>query len=139
MYKLLGVVLFPAIFYDGYTSYSGAAAYFGQSQNESIILWGLPLILALTSVVVNFMTVDILADSSAGFVKFFWFICLVFDLYTTFVGLGNFKISGQVAQVNTLNISQIAQRVDPETMLFLLIGTLLITVSPMFSFWLLKR
>jgi hypothetical protein len=139
MYKLLGVILFPAIFYDGYTSYSGAVTYFGAAITKSEVLWALPIVLSVTALVVNFMTVEILSDNSVGFVKFFWFVCLIFDCYTTFVGLGNFKITGDVSQANALNISQIAREVDTETMLFLFIGMLLITISPMFSFWLLKR
>lgn len=140
LYKIIAVLLLPAVAYDFLTSYNGALSFFNLQEGGGIVLYGLALVVSVTAILINFLTYDLLGDSKTpGFVRIFWFICIVFDFYTALLGLANLKLSGVLFDVRLKNLVLFRDALSIEDLAVLGVGATMIVASPMFAFWLFKK
>lgn len=132
--------LLAMIVFDYYTSYTGARAFFPHS--ETIPAWfdiGLPIAMSATVLGVNFFTTDLLSPGAApGFLVLFWLLCIFFDAYTTFLGVGSLRLGGGLS-VGSLDIGAISGRLGLEDTIIVAAFSSVLVGSPMFSLWVSKR
>jgi hypothetical protein len=135
------VCLLPCVFYDWLTSFLGAVAIFNITANSAWYMWGIPCALSFGAVGMNFVTTEVMAEQGGApaFMKIFWFLCILFDVYTTFLGLVQIKVGGGFFSIRTIDPTVIfAQMSLPELVAFA-VATMVFVVSPMACWWLLKR
>src|SRR5262249_11455595 len=97
LYRVIGVLLIPAILYDWFTSLLGAAAAFQLNASSPLYVWGIPVVISLTALSINALTTDIFSEANPnGWLALFWFICIVYDSYTTYLGLAHIASGGAV-------------------------------------------
>src|SRR4051812_18018943 len=103
-YRIVMVCLAPCVAYDWLKSFLGAVAIFNIGQNSPIYFWGIPLALSFGAVGMNFVTTDVMAQNGGapGFMKIFWFVGLVYDAFTTFIGLTQVKVGEGLLGIRTI-------------------------------------
>jgi hypothetical protein len=140
-YRIVMVCLLPCVAYDWLTSFLGAVAIFNITQNSPAYFWGIPLAMSVGAVGMNFVTTEVMAETGGapGFMKLFWFLCIVFDIYTTFLGLVQVKVGGGLFSIQTIDPMQILPRTNPTELGAFLVATMVFVVSPMACWWLWKR
>lgn len=139
-YWLIIIALIPCVFYDWVTSLLGAIAIFGISNESSPVFWGIPIAISIGAVAMNFMTTDVMAKNGAPeWMKIFWFLCILFDLYTTFLGLVQVRFGGEFFSIKTTDLIYIYSSLKITESLAFVVAALVFVVSPMATFWLWKR
>ena len=139
-YWVIIVMLAPCVAYDWLTSLVGAIAFFGLQSGAPIYMWGIPVAISIGAIGMNFMTTEIFGQEGAPeWIKGFWFMCIVFDAYTTFLGLGHVKMGGGIFSIPTTNVIELFKKVGPEGLIVLAIATSVFVASPMACFWLWKK
>jgi hypothetical protein len=134
------ICLLPCVAYDWLTSFLGAIAIFNITESSPAYLWGIPLAMSIGAVGMNFVTTEVMAkDGAPVFMKVFWFLCIVFDVYTTFLGLVQVKVGGGIFSIKTINPTTIFSQTNLAELIPFLVATMVFVVSPMASWWLFKR
>jgi hypothetical protein len=140
-YRIVMLCLAPCVAYDWFTSFLGAAAIFNISEKSPGYFWGIPIALSFGAVGMNFVTTDVMAkDGGApGFMRIFWFICLIYDAFTTFIGLTQVKVGEGLFAIRTIDPLVIMKQLTPMEAVAFIVGTMVFVVSPMASWWLWKQ
>jgi len=139
-YRVVMICLIPCVVYDWLTSFLGAVAIFNISSTSPAYFWGIPLAMSVGAVGMNFVTTEVMAEDGApDFMKIFWFLCILFDVYTTFLGLIQVKLGGGIFSIKTINPLTAFGRTELPELAAFLIATMVFVVSPMATWWLWKR
>ncbi len=139
-YKVIIAMLVPCVAYDWLTSLVGAIAFFDLQSGAPFYMWGIPIAISIGAVAMNFMTTDILGqDGAPSWIKGFWLMCIVFDGYTTLLGLGHVKMGGGIFSIPTTVVGELLGKAGFEGLVVLLIATAVFVASPMAVFWLWKK
>ncbi len=131
----------PAIFCDWLLSFLGAKAFFSESRVDILLVMIISGILSLTALVMNFLTSEILGEEGAhgSFLRFLWFICIIYDFYTTVVGIANMVAGAGFFAIATMNIADLLKYFTPASGVFVLVGSTIFVTSPMMTYWLWKK
>lgn len=140
-YRVVMVCLIPCVIYDWLTSFLGAVAIFNISGNSPLYLWGIPFAMSVGAVGMNFVTTEVMAEKGGApaFMKMFWFLCILFDVYTTFLGLIQVKVGGGFFSIKTIDPAVIFANIELPALGAFLVATMVFVVSPMACWWLWKR
>jgi hypothetical protein len=135
MLKLLSIcALLPLVFYDVVTSIGGGFAVFGISDynSASSLLGAFPIALAIGATALNFWTGQIWAEgSSLAVIRLAWFLFILFDLYTTLLGVVGFMTGGGTWFFPHRTLEQAFNALGQEKSLFAIGASLIVTLSPM--------
>lgn len=134
MMKFVSIcALSPLVFYDVVTSIGGGFAVFGLSNYTSPnpIILAFPIALAVGATALNFWTAQIWAESgSLALLRFAWFLFIVFDSYTTFLGIIGFMTSGGLWSFPHGSIEQAYNTLGQERFIFAAGASLIVVMSP---------
>ena len=141
IFKIAGVVFLPAILSDWLLSFLGAKAFFNESQSPPALIWFIAGVLSVTALVMNFLTTEIFAEtgSQGSLLKTLWIVCVIYDGYTTLIGIANMVAGAGLFSIATMNLFDLARTFTPQGMLFVLVASTILVASPMMAYWLLKK
>jgi len=89
----------------------------------------------------NLLTSEVFSESGhhGQLLQALWLVCIVYDYYTTLMGLANMTAGAGVFSISTMNILDIVSRFTAASIVFLLVGSTILVASPMMAYWLWKK
>jgi hypothetical protein len=139
-YRIIVWVCIPPILYDWFTSFIGAVAALNLGANSPLPYWGLPLVVSLTALAINALTTDIFGEREVNpWLGLFWFVCLAYDAYTTYLGVAHIASGYGMTNIVETNLIHVLLRLPIETSIFLAFASAVLVASPMFCFWVEKK
>jgi len=140
IFIVAAIAFSPAILCDWVLSFLGAKAFFSDANSTGLVII-IALVLSLTALVMNFLTNEIFIEAGAhgSFLRALWFVCILYDYYTTLVGIANMVAGAGMFSIATMNIFRLVQYFTLASGVFVLVGSTIFVASPMMTYWLWKK
>lgn len=147
--SLVIISLVTVSVFDWFTSFMGATAFFNLGKNSPIHLWAIPMFVSLGALMFNALTPEIInsrkkineenSNSIPIPVVGIWVIAMIYDIYTTYLGLAHIKQGGSLFDMKPMNASIATEDMSLEEIGFLIIATAIFVAMPMFTYWYSKQ
>ena len=132
MMRLLTILaLIPLVFYDIATSIGGGFAVFNISNigSTNTIITVFPIALGIGAIALNFWTKQIWSEGNI--LSLIWILFLLFDVYTTFLGVVGFMSGNGLWAFPHSSIGEALNSLSVEKLLFAIVASGVVVVSPM--------
>jgi len=140
VYRLAIVGLLVVGAYDLFTSFVGAVSLFNLSGESPLYFWGLPAAIGIGAFSLNLIT-QAIWDKRQGMrgIMLVWGAFLIYDYYTSYLGLANIVRGGEPWKMNLASIETVIQVLSLEQVAAITIIALIVVVSPMTAFVVIRR
>jgi hypothetical protein len=135
VYRATLTALFIVGVYDWFTSFLGAAALFKLTKSSPFYLWGFPVAISIGATALNMITIDIWEyRNRLLFLKFVWVAFLIYDYYTSYLGIAEIVIGGNLFKLTFHSLFSVFRELTIELNIMVFVLAFIVVASPMSAF-----